>query len=216
MGGQIDAALITTSTARNPVATGKARMLAVTSAARVAAYADVPTIAERGFPGYDMDDWFGLFAATGTPESAIERLQAAVTQAAKDPQLAAALAPLGIVLVGNISAEFASWMTRQRKQLHKLAKAKGDWVMGRLGWQDFSVVTAGDLEAVDINIAPASAYLGALGSTGITAWFGLMANGQPKAGETVLVSAASGEGYSWPRTAVGSLVPSANRSGVVS
>jgi len=122
MGGQIDAALITTSTARNPVATGKARMLAVTSAARVAAYADVPTIAERGFPGFDMDDWFGLFAATGTPEGAIERLQAAVTQAAKDPQLAAALAPLGIVLVGNSSAEFASWMTRQRELLHKLIR----------------------------------------------------------------------------------------------
>ncbi|MFZ2737439.1 MAG: tripartite tricarboxylate transporter substrate binding protein [Burkholderiaceae bacterium] len=122
MGGQIDAGLFTTSTARNPVATGKARMLAVTSASRVPAYADVPTIAERGFAGYDMDDWFALFAATGTPDSAIERLQAAVTQAAKDPQLTTLLAPLGIVLVANSSAEFANWLARQRELLQRLIR----------------------------------------------------------------------------------------------
>ncbi|RYX96797.1 MAG: NADP-dependent oxidoreductase [Comamonadaceae bacterium] len=76
--------------------------------------------------------------------------------------------------------------------------APGDWVVGRLGWQDFSIAKAADLQKIDIKAAPATAYLGALGSTGITAWVGLMTFGQPKAGETVLVSAASG--------AVGSVV----------
>ena len=71
MGGQIDSAVITTSTARGPFQAGKIRLLAVTSAVRNAAYPDVPTIAERGFPGYDMDDWFGLFAATGIPAAHI-------------------------------------------------------------------------------------------------------------------------------------------------
>jgi NADPH-dependent curcumin reductase CurA len=75
---------------------------------------------------------------------------------------------------------------------------EGDWVVGRLGWQDFSVAKAAELQAIDTTIAPASAYLGALGSTGVTAWVGLMLFGQPKPGETVLVSAASG--------AVGSVV----------
>jgi len=76
--------------------------------------------------------------------------------------------------------------------------APGDWVVGRLGWQDYSLAAPGELQKIDITAAPATAYLGALGSTGITAWVGLMAFGQPKAGETVLVSAASG--------AVGSVV----------
>lgn len=122
MGGQIDAALITTSTARGTLATGKTRMLAVTSASRVATYPDVPTIAERGFPGYDMDDWFGLFAAAGTPEGPIRRLQAAVVQAAKDPALAAAIAPQGTVLVANSTQEFAVWLGRQRELLQKLVR----------------------------------------------------------------------------------------------
>lgn len=76
--------------------------------------------------------------------------------------------------------------------------ARGDWVVGRLGWQDYSLAAPADLQAIDPQAAPMTAYLGALGSTGITAWVGLMAFGQPKAGETVLVSAASG--------AVGSVV----------
>ncbi len=122
MGGQIDSALITTSTARGTLASGKTRMLAVTSAARVQAYPDVPTIAERGFPGYDMDDWFGLFAAAGTPEAPIRRLEAAVAQAAHDPALAAALAPQGFVLVASSSQQFASWMNNQRELLQKLIR----------------------------------------------------------------------------------------------
>jgi NADPH-dependent curcumin reductase CurA len=76
--------------------------------------------------------------------------------------------------------------------------AAGDWVVGRLGWQDYSVAAPADLQKIDTAAAPATAYLGALGSTGITAWVGLMEFGKPKAGETVLVSAASG--------AVGSVV----------
>lgn len=76
--------------------------------------------------------------------------------------------------------------------------APGDWVVGRLGWQDYSLAAPSDLQKVDLAAAPATAYLGALGSTGITAWVGLMEFGRPKAGETVLVSAASG--------AVGSVV----------
>jgi NADPH-dependent curcumin reductase CurA len=76
--------------------------------------------------------------------------------------------------------------------------APGDWVVGRLGWQDYTSARATDLQAIDTTVAPATAYLGALGSTGVTAWVGLMLFGRPQPGETVLVSAASG--------AVGSVV----------
>lgn len=120
MGGQIDAALITTSTARGALA--RAHMLAVTSSSRSAAYPEIPTIAERGFAGYDMDDWFGLFAASGTPEGPIKRLQAAIAQVARDPALVATMTPLGMVPVGNSSQEFASWLTQQREVLQKLVR----------------------------------------------------------------------------------------------
>ena len=68
----------------------------------------------------------------------------------------------------------------------------GDKVLTSLGWQSHGVALGDDLVTIDAQRAPASCYLGILGMPGITAWFGLHEIGQPKAGETVVVSAASG------------------------
>jgi len=73
--------------------------------------------------------------------------------------------------------------------------AAGDKVVGMGGWQQYSVVDAtqpGSLRKVDTTHVPLSAYLGAVGMPGVTAWYGLVKIIEPKAGETVLVSAASG------------------------
>ena len=71
----------------------------------------------------------------------------------------------------------------------------GDKVVGMGGWQQYQVVTAeqrGMLRKVDDSKVPLSAYLGAVGMPGVTAWYGLMKIIEPKAGETIVVSAASG------------------------
>ena len=75
---------------------------------------------------------------------------------------------------------------------------KNDIVTGSLGWQEYSVVKEPEIRKIDTNLAPASAYLSVLGLTGLTAYFGLLDIGQPKEGETVVVSGAAG--------AVGSIV----------
>ena len=72
----------------------------------------------------------------------------------------------------------------------------GTWVVGRLGWQDYSIAKKAELQIVHPDKAPLSAYLGALGSTGITAWIGLMHIAGLQDGERVLISAASGAGGS--------------------
>ena len=74
----------------------------------------------------------------------------------------------------------------------------GDKVLTQLGWQSHGIANAADVTKVDARHVPASYYLGVLGMPGFTAWFGLFEIGQPRAGETVVVSAASG--------AVGSVV----------
>jgi NADPH-dependent curcumin reductase len=71
----------------------------------------------------------------------------------------------------------------------------GDKVVGMGGWQQYAVVDAnqpGSLRKVDTTHIPLSAYLGAVGMPGVTAWYGLVKLCEPKAGETVVVSAASG------------------------
>jgi NADPH-dependent curcumin reductase CurA len=68
----------------------------------------------------------------------------------------------------------------------------GDTVQHRLGWRDYSAVTAQDATTVDPAIAPIQAYLGTLGMPGMTAYVGLFRIGEMKGGETIFVSAASG------------------------
>jgi NADPH-dependent curcumin reductase CurA len=76
--------------------------------------------------------------------------------------------------------------------------AAGDKVLGMLGWQQYGLSDGKGLNRIDASRVPESAYLGVLGMPGVTAWVGLLDICQPKAGETVVVSAASG--------AVGSVV----------
>ncbi|MEZ5856166.1 MAG: NADP-dependent oxidoreductase [Hyphomicrobiaceae bacterium] len=68
----------------------------------------------------------------------------------------------------------------------------GDIVEGRLGWQEYGVSLGQNLRKIDPKMAPISTANGVLGMPGMTAWFGLLEIGQPKPGETVVVSAASG------------------------
>ncbi len=68
----------------------------------------------------------------------------------------------------------------------------GDIITGHLPWRKQIIAAEKDIQKIDTNIAPATYYLGILGTTGLTAYFGLMHIGKPKAGETVVVSGAAG------------------------
>ncbi len=70
--------------------------------------------------------------------------------------------------------------------------AAGDTVVGQLPWQKDIIATDKDLRKIDTDAAPASYYMSVLGMTGLTAYFGLIHIGKPKAGETVVVSGAAG------------------------
>jgi hypothetical protein len=83
--------------------------------------------------------------------------------------------------------------------------AVGDQVVGMLGWQEYGVSDGKGLMKVDTTRIPLSAFLGAVGMPGVTAWYGLNRIIEPKTGETVVVSAASG--------AVGSVVGQLARLG---
>ncbi|HEY4079598.1 MAG TPA: NADP-dependent oxidoreductase [Burkholderiaceae bacterium] len=95
--------------------------------------------------------------------------------------------PLNAVMIGGTVGVVV-------ESRHERFKA-GDAVVGMGGWQEYSVVDAGQpgaLRKVDTAHIPLSAYLGAVGMPGVTAWYGLTQIIAPKAGETVVVSAASG------------------------
>jgi len=122
MGGQIDSMILTSSTARAPIESGRARPLALTGVGRLPTLPNVPTLAESGFPGFDMDDWNGLFAPVGTPPTVIAKLQAAVSEACRDPSVQARMAPLGTVLVGQSTEVFAAWLENQRELVARVIR----------------------------------------------------------------------------------------------
>jgi len=98
--------------------------------------------------------------------------------------------PVGEVMVGGTVGEIVESKDPSLR--------KGELVTGMGGWQQFHLADAKALRKIDSSLAPPSAYLGVLGMPGVTAWYGLTQIGKPKAGETVVVSAAAG--------AVGSVV----------
>ena len=107
-----------------------------------------------------------------------------------DAKSYAAPQPLDEVMIGGT----AGVVTESRNPAFKA----GDSVVGMLGWQEYGTSDGKGLNKVDVSRVPLSAYLGALGMPGVTAWYGLNGIIEPKTGETVVVSAASG--------AVGSVV----------
>ena len=107
-----------------------------------------------------------------------------------DAKSYAAKQELGEVMIGGTAGE----VVESRNPRFKA----GDKVVGMHGWQHYGCSDGKGLNKVDASQVPLSAYLGVLGMPGVTAWVGLLDICQPKAGETVVVSAASG--------AVGSVV----------
>ena len=95
--------------------------------------------------------------------------------------------PLGQTMIGGTAGEVVA------SSHDKFAV--GDTVVGMGGWQQYSVVDAnqvGALRKVDTTHVPLSAYLGAVGMPGVTAWYGLVKIIEPQAGQTMVVSAATG------------------------
>jgi len=104
---------------------GKLRALAVTSAKRLPALPDVPTVAESGVPGFDVSTWFGLLVPKQTPAAIVTRLNAAVALAVRDPAFRAQFESVGLVVPAPIDAEtFAKFIQAETAKWAPLIKAK--------------------------------------------------------------------------------------------
>jgi tripartite-type tricarboxylate transporter receptor subunit TctC len=94
-------------------AAGSVRLLAVSSKARAPQLPDVPTIAESGFPGYDVLTWNGLMAPAATPKEIVDKIAAEIARAVKDPQFVARLNQYGADPLGNTPEEFGAMIAAE-------------------------------------------------------------------------------------------------------
>jgi tripartite-type tricarboxylate transporter receptor subunit TctC len=90
---------------------GKARPIAVTSAQRLKALPDVPALAEHpGLEGFEVVNWFGVFAPAGTPQAIIDQVNAALRASLDEPETRARLEGLGTLPSPGTPAEFTSFV----------------------------------------------------------------------------------------------------------
>jgi tripartite-type tricarboxylate transporter receptor subunit TctC len=92
---------------------GKLRALATGSPTRIEPLPELPTVAESGYPGFEVDVWWGVFAPALTPKEIVSRLAASFAAAVQAPEIKAKLVALGFYPVGVCGADFAAYLRRQ-------------------------------------------------------------------------------------------------------
>lgn len=101
------------------------RALAVSSASRMVALPEVPTVAEAALPGFELVEWIGLWAPTGTPPAILERIQDAAARTLARPDIQARLATLGMEAAFLPRTDFARFLADQRALLTRVATDAG-------------------------------------------------------------------------------------------
>jgi tripartite-type tricarboxylate transporter receptor subunit TctC len=120
--GEIQAALVPTTTARGHVESGSLRAIAMTTAKRVESWPDTPTIAEQGLPNFAVSGWLGLFAPAGTPREIVDAVALESKLAMKTPEMQKALAALTLDPLGSTPDEFEAIYNSDRAKFQKIIK----------------------------------------------------------------------------------------------
>lgn len=123
LGGQLDF-LFDPGTAIPHIRAGRLRLLAVGSPQRSPLFPEVPTLAERGLPGFDADTVFGLYAPAGTPPAMVQRLGDAVTRILATPALRERISALGGEAAPLNAAEFAARMAADGRRFGALIRER--------------------------------------------------------------------------------------------
>jgi tripartite-type tricarboxylate transporter receptor subunit TctC len=102
---------------------GKLRALAVSSLKRSRSLPDLPTVAEKGFPGFSAASWFGIFAPKGTPRNVIDKINAGVNKAL--PNLEKQMIQEGADPVGGTPEEFSDFVHAEYKKWKTVVAESG-------------------------------------------------------------------------------------------
>lgn len=123
IGGQVDLMFSATTASGTFVKGGKLKPLAITSSKRQQSWPQVPTVAESGVKGFEVNEWNGLFAPAGTPRPILDRLEAETRAVVADPAVAGRFAEMGVQAVGSSSKDFAAFVKTETAKWAGVIKA---------------------------------------------------------------------------------------------
>ena len=104
---------------------GRVRVLGVASAKRSAQLPDVPTISEAGVPGFEAENWFGMFAPAKTSKRVVARLSGALVKVVRSPEIQKQFAALGADAVGSDPEVFAAFVRRDMEKYARVVRISG-------------------------------------------------------------------------------------------
>ena len=107
------------------VRSGKLKALGVSSAKRMSAVPDVPTISEAGLPGFEVSNWWGILAPAGTPAQVLERLHKELSAILDSPETRKRFDLEGAEVVRMTSAQFATFVARETEKWTRVVKEAG-------------------------------------------------------------------------------------------
>ena len=107
------------------VKAGRLRALAVTTDKRIAAAPDLPTVAESGYPGYEVTNWHGLVGPKGLPRDIVERLNREIGEVVKGDEMKKSLEADGLEPAGGSSARFAEILKTEMARWGKVVQQAG-------------------------------------------------------------------------------------------
>ncbi|MEH3085188.1 MAG: tripartite tricarboxylate transporter substrate binding protein [Xylophilus ampelinus] len=125
IGGQVDCTFSTYAGAAPALRAGRVRVLGVTSARRAEAFPEIPAIAEAGYPGYDVQGWWGFAAPAGTPRPVVDRLNREINRAVQAPALRARLAGDAVETQGTTPEAFAAHLAAEIALWTRLVRQAG-------------------------------------------------------------------------------------------
>jgi tripartite-type tricarboxylate transporter receptor subunit TctC len=123
--GRVQLSFASVATTISSIKGGKLRALAMTGARRFELLPDLPTIAEAGVPGYEINNWYGLFVPTGTPAEVVKRLHGEAVKALAKPDVRTKLIGAGLEPVGNTPEEFAAYVRTENAKWSKIVRESG-------------------------------------------------------------------------------------------
>lgn len=116
LGGQIEGMSLATALVRQTTASGKVKVLAVSSAARLRDLPNVPTVAESGYPDFATNNFHGVFAPAGTPAAIVEKLHAAISSGLQSPATSERMLAESLVVSGAGPQAFAAFMRDEARR----------------------------------------------------------------------------------------------------
>jgi tripartite-type tricarboxylate transporter receptor subunit TctC len=124
MGRQVDMMFDSVSSAKPYIDSGRLKPLAVTTNKRSSVLPNVPTVAESGIKGYELNGWYAVFVPAKTPQPIVNRLNEELVKALKQPEVKARFTQIGAEAVGSTPAELAQYLKSETTKWSEIVRAR--------------------------------------------------------------------------------------------